>query len=76
MKTWSNEGLPVSTHLPEPGTVSDWWDMKLSDESKEARQRRSRRIIYTLWSIWKEQNRRVFNGASDNMSVTVFSVFH
>ena len=62
VNTWTNEGVPISGFLPEPGNVSDWWDKTLNSQSKQVRKRRSGRIIYTIWSIWKERNRRVFTG--------------
>ena len=44
--------------------MSDWWDKTLNSQSKQVRKRRSGRIIYTIWSIWKERNRRVFTRQS------------
>lgn len=33
-----------------------------SQASKQAKQQHSGRLLYTLWNIWKERNRRIFKG--------------
>ena len=58
--TWTNKGLPISGYLLEPGNMSEWWDMMLANQLKQVHRRHNRRIFYTLWSIWKEQNRCIF----------------
>ena len=56
IKSLSGEATTTTLTLPNPGGVSDWWDGMLSVESKESRPR------HTIWNLWKERNRRIFNG--------------
>ena len=42
--------------------ISYWWDLLINLLSKEDKRRRSGRFLYTIWNIWKERNRHIFNG--------------
>ncbi|KAF7010740.1 hypothetical protein CFC21_025114 [Triticum aestivum] len=42
--------------------ISDWWDSLTTNLPKNDRRRQSGRFLYTIWNIWKERNRRIFNG--------------
>lgn len=48
--------------MPPDMGISEWWDSFISPLSNVDRRRRSGRFLYTIWNIWKERNRRIFNG--------------
>jgi hypothetical protein len=43
-------------------TISEWWDDMTNGKTKKERCRFSGRLLYALWNVWKERNRRVFTG--------------
>jgi hypothetical protein len=45
-------------------TLNDWWDATISTIPKEKRREASGAIIYSIWGVWKERNRRVFNNVA------------
>ena len=61
MKDWS-AGL---VQVPEPGlAIEDWWKASLSHLPKDERKIAAALLMYTTWNIWKERNRRIFEGVS------------
>ncbi|CAN6296602.1 unnamed protein product [Urochloa humidicola] len=44
--------------------IEDWWNLSLAGTSKQIRRSKATIMIYTVWNIWKERNRRVFEGIS------------
>lgn len=47
-------------------SVEEWWNTSLQGQPKEKGRRVAALLIYTAWNIWKERNRRVFEGITAN----------
>ncbi|OEL28732.1 hypothetical protein BAE44_0010249, partial [Dichanthelium oligosanthes] len=61
IRTWTGELVQV----PEPGIAVDrWWMSALTALPKQARRLKASILIYTVWTLWKERNRRTFEGKS------------
>ncbi|KAK1680570.1 hypothetical protein QYE76_041418 [Lolium multiflorum] len=52
--------------LPPPGgkSLNEWWDEAISHLLKEKKREASGAIIYSMWGVWKERNKRVFQNTS------------
>ena len=48
--------------LPPPNgrTLDAWWDATITTLPKNKQREASGAIIYSMWGVWKERNRRVF----------------
>jgi hypothetical protein len=55
-------------------TLNDWWDATISDIPKEKRREASGAIIYSVWGVWKERNRHVFNNVAKQPGVVAVLV--
>ncbi|RLN40830.1 hypothetical protein C2845_PM01G13320 [Panicum miliaceum] len=65
MRNWS-AGL---VQVPDPGLeIEDWWKSSLNNLPKADRRIAAGLLMYTAWNIWKERNRRVFQGISASAS--------
>jgi hypothetical protein len=42
--------------------MNDWWDAMLVEADKKTKRSRSERLVYVIWNVWKERNRRIFQG--------------
>ena len=51
-------------------SLVDWWESTLLLIPKEKRRDFNGMVIYTMWNLWKERNRRIF----DNKSSTAIQV--
>lgn len=51
--------------LPVPGTtIQEWWNNSMQGLAKKDKQRMAALMIYTSWNVWKERNRRIFQGVA------------
>jgi hypothetical protein len=61
---WCMHGLSI--HAPQaltPGlhaTLNDWWEAMLVGVDKRVKRSQSGRLLYVIWNVWKERNRRIF----------------
>jgi hypothetical protein len=42
--------------------MEGWWNSAMQRVSGKLKIKRASTIIYTAWNLWKERNRRVFEG--------------
>ena len=61
VRDWT-EGL---IDVPLPGVqVEEWWNSSLQASSTKNRSKVAVILLYTVWNMWNEQNRRIFQGIS------------
>jgi len=44
--------------------VEEWWNSSLQASSIENRSKVAAILLYTVWNVWNERNRRIFQGIS------------
>jgi hypothetical protein len=44
--------------------MQDWWNNSLKGLRKKEKQQVASMLIYTSWNVWKEKNRRIFDGVA------------
>ena len=49
---------------PNGSTLNAWWDATIASLPKNKRREASGAIIYSMWGVWKERNRRVFQNVA------------
>jgi hypothetical protein len=64
--TWSIvtswEGINLQPALQTPSnSLVDWWESASLSIPKEKRRDFNGMAIYTMWNLWKERNRRIFD---------------
>jgi len=58
---WEDFDTQLANTQPEPMHIDDWWDKAAHKEPKPMKRQFNRVVIHTIWNIWKERNRRIFN---------------
>ena len=70
VRSWTNNLIiPPSSDIQ---SFDSWWAVVLQNKSKEDQLTVSGLLMYFTWNIWKEQNRRIFEGKQTSTQV----VFH
>jgi hypothetical protein len=46
--------------------LEGWWNAAVSNKPKDEARLTAALVIYTAWNLWKERNRRVFEGVSES----------
>jgi ABC-type histidine transport system ATPase subunit len=46
--------------------IDDWWDKAAQKVAKPMKRQFNGLVIYTIWNIWKERNRRIFNNTLES----------
>ena len=60
LRVLSWENFDVQLPQQEPQCLADWWEDVASMIPKQERQTFNGALIYIVWNIWKEMNRRIF----------------
>ena len=56
------DGINTQAQGPSFTSISEWWDDMISGKPKKIQKRTSGHLLYVLWNVWKERNRRIFTG--------------
>lgn len=59
---WEQFDTELIQPQAQPTEISAWWEEAAPKVSRERRRHFNGMVIYTMWNIWKERNRRIFQG--------------
>ena len=61
ISTWENFNILQAAHPVQFDNIGKWWEKAARSVPKDKRRHFNGLIIYTMWNIWKERNRRIFD---------------
>ena len=64
--SWEHFDVQLIHPTQDPPHLKSWWEEAATKIAKQERRRFNGMVIYTLWNIWKERNRRIFNNAHES----------
>ena len=62
---WEHVQAWTSSHVKKPSdtmSMEEWWTQEVQLPTKEERRTWAAINMYTVWNLWKERNRRIFEG--------------
>jgi hypothetical protein len=57
---WEGLTMPQQANPSNFDSISEWWESAASHISRDRSREFNGSVIYTMWNIWKERNRRIF----------------
>jgi hypothetical protein len=60
MHAWSLDPCPQALTPGLHAILNDWWEAMLVGVDKRVKHSHSGKLLYVIWNIWKERNRRSF----------------
>lgn len=62
---WEHFDASIILSAEDPTHLISWWEEVQSKITKDDRKRFNGLVIYTVWNIWKERNRRIFTNTHE-----------
>jgi len=62
---WEHFDESIILPAKDPTHLISWWEEVQSKITKDDRKRFNGLVIYTVWNIWKERNRRIFTNTHE-----------
>ena len=57
---WEHFDVDLIRPQVQPSSIRAWWEQGAANITRQRRRHFNGVIIYTMWNIWKEINRRIF----------------
>jgi hypothetical protein len=57
---WEHFDTDLIRHQTQLTEIRTWWEQAATKVPRERRRHFNGVVIYTMWNIWKERNRRIF----------------
>jgi hypothetical protein len=64
--SWEHFDVQLIHPTQDPPHLKSWWEEAATKIAKQEKRRFNGMVIYMLWNIWKERNRRIFDNAHES----------